>query len=68
MNERDDELSNGDEEKLPRRPQGPYALPAEAEIGLGFACPFHKHDPKKYNSPDYRICASAGWNSIYRVK
>lgn len=68
MNERDDELSNDDEEKLPKRPQDSDALSAEAEIGLGYACPFHKHDPKKYTSPDHRLCASTGWNSISRVK
>lgn len=67
-NERDDELSDDDEEKLPKGPPGPDISSNEAEIGLRLSCPFQKHDPKKYNPPNYRSCASTGWNSISRVK
>jgi hypothetical protein len=67
-NERDDELSNDDEDKLPNELPGTDTLSNEAEIGLRLACPFQKHDPKKYNPPNYRSCASTGWDSISRVK
>lgn len=31
------------------------------------ACPFHKHDPQKYNRGDFEACAS-GFKSIWEVK
>lgn len=67
-NERDDELSDEDEDKLPKGPPDTGILSNEAEMGLRLACPFQKHDPKKYNAPNYRSCASTGWDSISRVK
>jgi len=45
-NERDDELSDDDEDKLPKGPPGTETLSNEAEMGLRLACPFQKHDPK----------------------
>ncbi len=67
-NERDEGSSDDDEEKPPKGPKGPETVSGEVEIGARLACPFQKHDPKKYIPPDYKACASLGWDSISRVK
>jgi hypothetical protein len=66
--ERDEELSDDDEEKLRKGPPGPDTLSNESEIGSRLACPFQKHDPKRYRPPKYGACASKGWESISRLK
>jgi hypothetical protein len=33
-----------------------------------FACPFRKHNPKKYSVKEWRICALTGYKSVARLK
>lgn len=43
-------------------PQSPSGHRDSAEPR--FACPFHKYDPKKFNSKDYECCAMSIWTDI----
>jgi len=49
------------------------AQPAKRQRGFGlgsvikkFACPFYKHDPRKFSTE--RLCIGPGWEQVHRVK
>jgi hypothetical protein len=49
----------------PRRRAGPSSIPGDS---TRFACPFRKHNPRRYSIHDYRVCALSHWETIARVK
>lgn len=59
----DDEGGDG-EKRGPPTPQGSDAMDNE-EI-LEFACPFLKHNPRKYGQ--IRSCSASGWKATFRLK
>lgn len=59
----DDEGSDG-EERVPPPSQGSDAV--ENEEIVEFACPFLKHNPRKFGQ--IRSCSASGWKAIYRLK
>ncbi|KUJ19004.1 uncharacterized protein LY89DRAFT_509659 [Mollisia scopiformis] len=67
--QRDDEMGSDDEDgnmsRKPKRNSGP-----SDELGdrKRFACPFRKHDSRRYSTYSYRVCALSHWDSIARVK
>ncbi|KAG6367456.1 hypothetical protein INS49_001646 [Diaporthe citri] len=58
----DDEDSDG-EERVPPPSQGYDAVDNEI---VEFACPFLKHNPRKYGQ--IRSCSASGWKAIFRLK
>lgn len=59
----DDEGSDGEERAPPTR-QGSDAIDNEETVE--FACPFLKHNPRKYGQ--IRSCSASGWKAIFRLK
>jgi hypothetical protein len=39
-----------------------------SETGLKFACPYRKHDPRKYGMPNWGPCALTPLQTVARVK
>lgn len=58
-----DEDSDG-EDCVPPPPQ--VFVAADDDENLEFACPFLKHNSRKYQN--IRSCAASGWKSIHRIK
>jgi len=66
-NDEGDEHSREDERKgRKRRNNG--SCPAERDNSLKYACPYRKHDPRKYCYRDWRSCALTAQETIARVK
>jgi hypothetical protein len=40
----------------------------DSEESIKFACPFRKHDPRKYNIYSHRTCTLSHWDTISRLK
>lgn len=59
----DDESSDGEERVSPPS-QGSDAV--ENEEIVEFACPFLKHNPRKFGQ--IRSCSASGWKAIFRLK
>jgi hypothetical protein len=54
--------------RAPKRLKTGSVRAADDDIRLRLACPFRKHDPRKYTIQSYRSCALSSWYSIARVK
>jgi len=67
--QRDADGDSGDREndKKPRQGGKRYSS-KESEDGVKFACPFRKHNPRKYNLYSRRLCTLSHWRTIARVK
>jgi hypothetical protein len=59
--------ADGDDDP-PERPRLNPSRPQNLDSSVKLACPFFKHDPRKYNPCDYHTCATTAWNSIRRLK
>lgn len=59
------EDNNRNDPRKPRRPLGPNSGPDSANR---FACPFRKHDARRYSMQSHRVCALSHWETIARVK
>lgn len=62
-----DRSADGDDD-TPERPRFDVSYPQDLGHRVRLACPFFKHDPRKYNAADHHTCATAAWDSIDRVK
>jgi hypothetical protein len=60
--------SLGGNDRNPNNPRPCRAVGEGDEITFRFACPFHKHDPVRYNVHDYRTCAISAWGTIWRLR
>jgi hypothetical protein len=56
---------NGRNPRQPRSSVGPIA---GCDDSTRFACPFRKHDSRKYSVYSHRVCALSHWETIARVK
>jgi hypothetical protein len=66
---RGDEDPDGDPEKNPGgRGKSPEFLPNTDQIAAPFACPYRKHNPRKYCVADWRSCALGPHKTVARVK
>jgi hypothetical protein len=67
--QRDDDMGSDDEDgdmsRKPKRSSGPSD---ESGDRKRFACPFRKHDSRRYSTYSYRVCALSHWETIARVK
>lgn len=67
--QREDDMGSDDEDgnmsRKPKRSSGPSD---EAGDRKRFACPFRKHDSRRYSTYNYRVCALSHWETIARVK
>jgi hypothetical protein len=67
----DDEVDNLSDEgnrRPPKRPKSDFLSQVDGDTSLKFACPFRKHNPRKYNMHQYKSCALSSFESIARVK
>lgn len=67
FHEEDEDSPGDDERKNPKRPKLNH-IPSEGEDKAGFACPFRKHNPRKYDISSWRSCALSQYNTIARLK
>jgi hypothetical protein len=57
------------DDRLPRRPNNDSLRPVDQEpIDIELACPFRKHDPRKYTIYSSQVCALSHWGTIARLK
>lgn len=70
--EGDDIPSDGDgtddDQRTPKRPRTSHTQPDTQKSGYKFACPYRKHDPRKYCVQEWGPCALTPLASISRVK
>jgi hypothetical protein len=59
--------ADGDDD-LPERTRLDPSTPEDLGNSVKLACPFLKHDPRKYNPIDYHTCATTPWNTIKLLK
>jgi hypothetical protein len=64
----DYEPSSDGEDDPTGQPRLNLHKPQNSDASLKLACPFRKHDPRKYNLGSYRICAITPWENIARLK
>jgi hypothetical protein len=62
----DDDLDGDGEGR--RNPKRSKSGSDSIELGQRFACPYRKHNPRKYSVQDWRICALTHHKTIARVK
>jgi hypothetical protein len=65
LNENGEEPSDGGGRK---RAPTKRRLPLAGQTENRFACPFRKHNPRRYNIHTHRSCALSSWATIARVK
>ena len=65
--ERED-FPEGDGDGRPKRPKVPSTSTTSFEELAQFACPYRKHDPRKYNFRDWPTCALTPQRTVARVK
>lgn len=63
-----DQHSEDDEQENAKRRNISPSSGYESHIYPKFACPYRKHDPRKYNITDWRTCALTPQSTIARVK
>jgi len=64
----DDDRPSDGSDRGPMEPiQGSILMPKDQPI-IRYACPFRKHNPRKYNMHHYQSCALGSFGSIARVK
>jgi len=66
-NDEDDDLDENDRKK-PKRFQGGAMSPTGSEDSFKYACPFRKHNARKYCVKDWRSCALTAHLTVGRVK
>jgi hypothetical protein len=65
----DDERPPDDNnDRKPRQPRSGQPSTLDPEENKRFACPFRKHDSRKYSVYNHRACALSHWETISRVK
>ena len=65
----DDENSQNDgSSRRPRQPRNGQPSTSDPEETRRLACPFRKHDSRKYSVYNHRACALSHWETISRVK
>ncbi|KAF8854835.1 hypothetical protein BDZ45DRAFT_596462, partial [Acephala macrosclerotiorum] len=64
----EDSPEDGNED--PKRHRRSNTPPTELEDSLKFACPYRKHNPRKYNhfAREWRSCALTSFSSVARIK
>jgi hypothetical protein len=63
-----DQDRDEEEGKNPKRPRKQKSVPEDRIDGAKFACPYRKHDPRKYTIRSWRVCALTPLDSVSRVK
>ena len=68
--QRSDDDEGPPDENNEKRPQQPEKSPKSIDPGdqPRFACPFRKHNPRRYNVHSHSVCALSSWETIARVK
>lgn len=67
LNTEDEEINEGDRQGA--KPPGSNAdSPGTVENNLRFACPYRKHNPRKYSVQDWKHCALTHHKTVARVK
>ena len=67
--EEDDNLPpNDNNDRSPKRPRPDSSIILEDKISSKFACPFRKHNPRKYNIHQHKTCALSSFESVARLK
>ncbi|KAL5322692.1 hypothetical protein ACEPPN_010667 [Leptodophora sp. 'Broadleaf-Isolate-01'] len=64
---RDEDLDEDNERSPKRKGKGPETQ-AAADIHLKFACPYRKHNPRKYCIKDWQRCVLTPHTTVARVK
>jgi hypothetical protein len=64
----DDEGQDKSSRRRFKRFQNSSKAPNTSDDPGIFACPFRKHNPKKYSVKEWRICALTGYKSVARLK
>ncbi|KAH6714386.1 hypothetical protein BKA61DRAFT_481996, partial [Leptodontidium sp. MPI-SDFR-AT-0119] len=59
---------NDGDERDPKRPRTLLCLPLKEYDNKKFACPYRKHNPRKYCVQDSRSCALTPFETVARVK
>jgi hypothetical protein len=57
-----------DDERRAKKPRTPAVSRDALEESAQFACPYRKHDPRKYNLRDWSTCARSPLRTVARVK
>lgn len=57
-----------DDERRAKKPRTPAVSRNALEESAQFACPYRKHDPRKYNVNDWSSCALTPLRTVARVK
>lgn len=67
---REDNGTDSEEDEQNKRtpPQGSSVVSDPTKCNQGFACPYRKHNPRKYGIDGWRPCALTPHNTIARVK
>ena len=61
-------LPDEDGERRPKKPRLPLTSTGSFEESAPFACPYRKHNPRKYNFRDWPTCALTPQRTVARVK
>lgn len=64
----DDNSADESDGEGPDRRRKKSLRPQDAKDHIKLACPYRKHNPRKYNLTDWSSCAVSGYTSIARVK
>jgi hypothetical protein len=64
----DEEDDSCDEDESYRYSKRPKQVKFEKIDSLRLACPFRKHNPRKYGIQGWRSCALRHWKTVSRVK
>ncbi|KAI1384951.1 uncharacterized protein F4822DRAFT_416789 [Hypoxylon trugodes] len=63
----DDNDDDDDDENGPRRPRVKNKDPKDVDSRF-LACPYFKHNPRKYIGREWRGCCGPGWTTVHRMK
>lgn len=61
-------LKVADEDRPPKRSKPNSSSESEKKHALRYACPYRKHDPRKYSMYQHKTCALSPFDSIGRTK
>jgi hypothetical protein len=64
----DDENPENEDTRGFKRPKLTNSSSSSMAVSMLFACPYRKHDPRKYNIHDWSTCALTPHRSVARVK
>jgi Fungal Zn(2)-Cys(6) binuclear cluster domain len=67
--ENKDQDDDDSKDNFPKRPRSTFKSPYREEM-IKFACPFRKHDPRRYDVhiAAHRSCALSHWDTVARIK